>query len=48
MEALNIKGSHDLAFVLRVPVIIEAITAMVLADLTMINNNQQSAFSVQL
>lgn len=38
VEELKIDGRHDLAFVLRVPVIVEAITAIVLADLMIINN----------
>jgi len=37
IEKLEITGRHDTCFALRVPVIIEAVTAMVLADL--INNN---------
>ncbi len=36
-EPLKIKGRHDACFALRVPVIIEAVTACVLADLNMIN-----------
>ncbi len=32
IETLQIKGRHDICFALRVPVIIEAITAIVLAD----------------
>lgn len=35
-EILNIKGRHDLCFALRVPVIIEAVTAIALADLMLI------------
>lgn len=33
METLQIKGRHDACFALRVPVIVEAMTAIVLADL---------------
>ena len=34
IKELNIRGRHDTCFALRVPVIIEAITAIALADLT--------------
>lgn len=37
IDELKIEGRHDLAFVLRVPVVVEAITAMVLADLWISN-----------
>ncbi|MGL4688432.1 MAG: chorismate synthase [Fusobacteriaceae bacterium] len=33
IETLKIQGRHDVAFILRVPIIIEAITSLVLADL---------------
>ncbi len=36
---LKIKGRHDACIALRVPVVIEAVTAMVLADLTLINKS---------
>jgi chorismate synthase len=36
MDELNIVGRHDLCIALRVPVIIEAITAIALADLMII------------
>ncbi len=35
VDELKIEGRHDLAFVLRVPVVVEAVTAFVLADLTL-------------
>lgn len=35
METLEIQGRHDTAFVLRVPVIVESVAAIVLADLFM-------------
>jgi chorismate synthase len=38
IETLNIYGRHDTCFALRVPVIIEAVTACVLADLMLISN----------
>lgn len=36
METLSVKGRHDLCIALRVPVIVEAVTAIVLADLMLI------------
>lgn len=33
IEEINIKGRHDVAFVLRVPIIVESMAAIVLADL---------------
>lgn len=38
VEAFSIKGRHDLCVALRAPVIVEAVTAIVLADLMMVNN----------
>jgi chorismate synthase len=38
VEAFSVKGRHDLCIALRVPVVLEAVTAMVLADLILINN----------
>ncbi len=35
IETLKIQGRHDVAFVLRVPIVIEAMTALVLTDLLM-------------
>ena len=35
VEAFSVKGRHDLCIALRVPVVLEAVTAMVLADLFM-------------
>lgn len=37
LEPLSAPGRHDVAFVLRTPVIVEAVTAIVLADLKLIN-----------
>ncbi len=37
MVDLEVKGRHDLCIALRIPVIVEAATAIVLADLRMIN-----------
>ncbi len=36
MELFSVKGRHDLCIALRVPVILEAVTAMVLADLLLL------------
>jgi chorismate synthase len=36
LESFSVKGRHDLCIALRVPVVLEAITAMVLADLMML------------
>jgi chorismate synthase len=39
MVDLEVKGRHDLCIALRIPVIVEAATAVVLADLMMINKS---------
>ncbi len=36
IEAFSVKGRHDLCIALRVPVVLEAVTAFVLADLLML------------
>lgn len=43
IESFSVKGRHDLCIALRVPVVLEAVTAIVLADLIMQANrkNQQ-------
>jgi chorismate synthase len=38
IETFSIKGRHDLCVALRAPVIVEAMTAIVLADLFLVNN----------
>jgi chorismate synthase len=38
METMSVKGRHDLCIALRVPVILESVTAIVLADLMMLEN----------
>ena len=38
VESFSIKGRHDLCIALRVPVVLEAITAMVLVDLMLLDN----------
>jgi len=37
VEALEVKGRHDACIALRVPVVLEAVTAIALADLTLID-----------
>lgn len=39
VESFSVKGRHDLCIALRVPVILEAVTAIVLADLVMANHH---------
>jgi chorismate synthase len=39
VEPFSVKGRHDLCIALRVPVIMEAVTAMVLADLLLLETN---------
>jgi chorismate synthase len=38
VEPFSVKGRHDLCIAIRVPVILEAVTAIVLADLMLVNN----------
>ncbi len=40
IESLKIKGRHDICFARRVPVVVEAVTAFVLADLWLIRQTQ--------
>ena len=42
IEPFSVKGRHDLCIALRVPVVLEAATAIVLADLMLINKKSQS------
>jgi chorismate synthase len=39
IEAFSVKGRHDLCIALRVPVVLEAVTAFVLADLLMLERH---------
>ena len=39
VETVSVKGRHDLCIALRVPVVLEAVTAIVLADLMMTENH---------
>lgn len=38
IETFSVKGRHDLCIALRVPVVLEAVTALVLADLMLLEN----------
>ena len=38
IESFSVKGRHDLCIALRVPVVLEAVTAFVLADLILLEN----------
>ena len=40
VEPFSVKGRHDLCIALRVPVILEAVTAIVVADLFLIQNSK--------
>jgi chorismate synthase len=42
IEPFSVKGRHDLCIALRVPVVLEAATAIVLADLMLLNKKLQS------
>lgn len=42
VEAFSIKGRHDLCIALRVPVVLEAVTAMVLTDLMLLDHKMKS------
>jgi chorismate synthase len=41
MEKFSVKGRHDLCIALRVPVILEAVTAIVIADLMLLEQKIQ-------
>ncbi len=41
VEPFSVKGRHDLCIALRVPVVLEAVTAMVLADLMIVVKNSE-------
>ncbi len=41
IESFSVKGRHDLCIALRVPVVLEAVTAIVLADLMLQHNSQK-------
>jgi len=41
VESFSVKGRHDLCIALRVPVVVEAVTACVIADLMLIEKSHQ-------
>lgn len=45
IEAVSVKGRHDLCIALRVPVVLEAVTAFVLADLLMLEQHSKRILS---
>lgn len=45
VEPFSVKGRHDLCIALRVPVVLEAVTAIALADMFMINQAISSRYS---
>lgn len=45
VESFSVKGRHDLCIALRVPVILEAVTAMVLTDLMLLNHKIKRVLS---
>ena len=45
VEPFSVKGRHDLCIALRVPVVLEAVTAIVLTDMMMIDHKQQPFIS---
>lgn len=45
IEPFSVKGRHDLCIALRVPVVLEAVTAMVLADLMMLEQRIPRIFA---
>ncbi len=46
VEDFSVKGRHDLCIALRVPVVLEAVTAMVLADLMMLEQQVPRVYNV--
>ena len=47
VEAFSVKGRHDLCIALRVPVVLEAVTAFVLADLLMLEGHISRRLNVK-
>lgn len=45
VETFSVKGRHDLCIALRVPVVLEAVTAMVLADFVLLEQRRPRVFS---
>lgn len=44
MESFSVKGRHDLCIALRVPVVLEAVTALALVDMIMVNRAMSPRF----
>ena len=44
IESFSVKGRHDLCIALRVPVVVEAVTAFVLADLLLLAQKIKPVF----
>ncbi|RYZ52662.1 MAG: chorismate synthase, partial [Chitinophagaceae bacterium] len=44
VENFSVKGRHDLCIALRVPPVLEAVTAMVLADFLLLEQNLKRTF----
>ncbi|MEO8404302.1 MAG: chorismate synthase [Chitinophagaceae bacterium] len=44
-EAVSVKGRHDLCIALRVPVVLESVTALVLADLFLLEQHSKRVLS---
>lgn len=44
VETFSVKGRHDLCIALRVPVVLEAVTAMVLADFMLLEQRRPKVF----
>lgn len=47
VESFSVKGRHDLCIALRVPVVLEAVTALVLADLFLLEQRMGRVFNVK-
>jgi chorismate synthase len=47
VESFSVKGRHDLCIALRVPVVLEAVTAFVLADMLMIEQQLRRTPAIQ-
>jgi chorismate synthase len=47
VESFSVKGRHDLCIALRVPVVLEAVTAVVLADLMMLEGHIERKLKVK-
>ena len=48
METFAVRGRHDLCIALRVPVVLEAVTAFVLADLMLLEQRILRVLNVRI